>query len=114
MKPHALLFFSFSLLLIIPACSGSSSPGDSTQPDAGGDARSLPDTGIDDAAPDAPGTCNTLVDSAPAITVEQVAGEPPAPQGGTIVDGTYALTAAVIYTGPGGPTGPSGTAQTTL
>jgi hypothetical protein len=111
----------FSMLLVVPACS-SSSPGDSTGTDAGhdaaSDAHSTPDTGdaasATDAAPDAPAVCNTLVNSASSITVEQVASDPPAPQGGTPVDGTYALTAAVIYTGPDGPTGASGMSQTTL
>ena len=105
----------FSMLLFVPACS-SSSPGVATETDAGGDAasdaHSLPDTG--DAGLDAPVACNTLVNSASAISIEQVASDPPAPAGGTPVDGTYALTAAVIYTGPGGPTGASGTTQTTL
>ena len=104
----------FSILLLVPACS-SSSPGVSTQTDAGtdaaSDAPSLPDT---NAGLDAPVACNTLINSASAISIEQVASDPPAPEGGTPANGTYALTAAVIYTGPGGPTGASGTTQTTL
>jgi len=81
-------------------------------PDAAGDA--APDHPASDAADDAPVACNTLVNSAPSITVEQVASDPPAPQGGIPVDGTYVLSAAVIYTGPAGPTGPSGTSQTMI
>jgi len=104
----------FSMLLFVPACS--SSPGVAPGTDAGGDAasdaHSLADTG--DGGLDAPIACNTLVNSASAIPIEQVASDPPAPAGGTPVDGTYALTAAVIYTGAGGPTGASGTTQTTL
>jgi hypothetical protein len=80
--------------------------------DTAGDA--APDHPASDAADDAPVACNTLVNSAPSITIEQVASDPPAPQGGTPVDGTYVLSAAVIYTGPAGPAGPSGTSQTTL
>jgi len=112
MNPRPLLF---CVLLLIPACS-SNSPGESTQTDAGGDAandaHSLPDTA--DAAPDAPPVCNTLPNTASPVPVEQVASDPPAPGGGTVVDGTYALTAAVIYTEQSGPTGASGTTQTTL
>jgi hypothetical protein len=108
------LLFS-TLLLIIPGCS-SSSPDPSSETDAGNDAasdaHSLPDT--NEAAVDAPTVCNSLPNTASSVSIEQLASEPPAPQGGTIVDGTYALTAAVIYTGSGGPTGPSGTTQTTL
>jgi hypothetical protein len=55
-----------------------------------------------------------LVNSAPSIGVVQVAADPPASQGGVPVDGTYTLSSAVIYTGAGGPAGPSGTAQTTF
>jgi hypothetical protein len=48
------------------------------------------------------------------VSVEQVASDPPAAQGGTIEDGTYWMTAATVYTGPGGPTGETGTMQTTI
>ena len=79
------------------------------------DAHSSPDTGdAASSANDAAETCNTLVNSASSVSIEQVASDPPAPQGGTIANGTYTLTAAVIYTGPQGPTGASGTTQTTL
>ena len=67
-----------------------------------------------DAASDAAPSCNALANAAPIVSVEQGASDPPAPQGGTVVDGTYWLTAAVVYTGPSGPTGMTGTAQTTL
>jgi hypothetical protein len=111
------LLFS-ALFLLVPACSSGSSPGpgDSTKADAAidapGDAHASPDTS--DAAIDAPTVCNSLPNTASSVSIEQVASDPPAPQGGAIVDGTYALTAAVIYTGPNGPAGPSGTTQTTL
>jgi hypothetical protein len=38
----------------------------------------------------------------------QIAATAPVLAGGTIVAGTYDLTAASIYTGPGGATGPTG------
>ena len=108
-----------SLLLLAPACS-SRSPGDGAHADAGpdgaSDARSPEEAGdaAGDAAIDAPTACNTLANSAAPIPVVEVAADPPAPEGGTVVDGTYALTGAVIYTGSAGPTGTSGTTQTTL
>src|SRR4029077_14547108 len=46
--------------------------------------------------------------SAPAIQEIQVATAPPAALGGTVVDGTYYLSESIIYTGPGGASGPSG------
>ena len=109
-----LALLGFSILLLVPACSSSSNPPDAPATDAGSDAdaRSLLDAS--DAATDAPEACNTLVNSAAVIPVDQVASDPPAPQGGTVVDGTYTQTSAVIYTGQGGPTGASGTTQTTL
>jgi hypothetical protein len=39
----------------------------------------------------------------------QVATNPPAPLGGTIVDGTYHLSQSLTYTGPGGAAGPTAT-----
>jgi hypothetical protein len=107
-----------SALLLVPACSSS---GDVTTADGGRDTRdALPDAVdaapavVDDATSDAPPACNTLSNIAATITVEQVATDPPAPQGGTPVDGLYTLTATVIYTGTDGPSGAAGTAQTTL
>jgi hypothetical protein len=101
-----------SLVALTPAACSSSSVEAS---DAG---RSDAPPGIDAApessAPDAGSICNDLANDAPTITVEEVASDPPAQQGGTIGDGTYFLTAAVIYTGSDGPSGATGTAQTTL
>ena len=48
------------------------------------------------------------------MTGAQVAENPPAMQGGTVVDGTYFLTNLTIYTGPEGPTGATGTSDTTI
>jgi hypothetical protein len=73
-----------------------------------------------DAATEATGTtdstpaCNTLTNAAPSVTIDQVAMDPPAPEGGTIADGTYWMTSVAIYTGADGPTGATGAAQTTI
>jgi hypothetical protein len=66
-----------------------------------------------DEAGDGGPECNTIANDAPVIPVTQVAADPPAPQGGTILDGTYWGTSLTIYTGPNGPTGTTGTFQTT-
>ncbi len=112
------------------ACSSSSSGGDSTT-DAGSDtstadsstndgamahdsaAVDASDSSVDDAS-EAGGACNTLANVAQPVTIEQVAALPPAPQGGTFVDGTYVLTDFTAYTGADGQTGPEGTTQITL
>jgi hypothetical protein len=90
------------------AAAGDGSGGDAAPAEAGGDGG-----GSSDAAADA-GACNTLVNSAQSVMVQQVAMDPPSPAGGTILDGTYDLTAVAIYTGPNGPSGPSGSSQTTI
>jgi hypothetical protein len=118
------------LALVATGCSGGASPpaqpGDAAPPpasardggeagDAEGDATTVPPPGADSAHGDsAASACNTLANTAHAITTQQVASDPPAPTGGAIADGTYVLTSATIYTGPGGPVGPGGPAQTTL
>lgn len=62
-----------------------------------------------------PGACTGLVNSASVVAESWVAASAPTPRGGTVVSGVYHRTAAVIYTGPGGATGPSGRwAQQTL
>jgi hypothetical protein len=105
------------LLVLLTACgSGTTSV---SSADAGVDA----DASISSDAPpygeapddagDAGSLCNTIVNDGPVIPVTQVAANPPAPQGGTIRDGTYWGTSLTIYTGPNGPTGTTGTFQTT-
>ena len=84
---------------------------------AGRDALAASDAPVDasaDGAGDAAMACNDVVNSAPVVAVTQIADDPPASSGGTIADGTYELTAVAIYTGASGPTGPSGTEQTTV
>jgi hypothetical protein len=67
----------------------------------------------DDAGADTGAPCNAIANGAPMVDVIQLAADPPLPQGGTIVDGTYWQTALAIYTGPSGPAGKSGTSQMT-
>jgi hypothetical protein len=57
-----------------------------------------------------PATCNVLIDDGPVVTPTAVAATAPTPAGGTLVDGTYDLTALTLYTGPGvSASPPSGT-----
>ncbi len=63
--------------------------------------------------PNAP--CSTLVNVAQPVDIVDQAGDPPAPAGGVLVDGTYVVRKAVRYTGAGGSSGPSGkTVQMTI
>ena len=87
----------------------SSTPRDASGPSADGGSAVPIDTGSD-----APRACNTLSNTGPIVTTQQVAMDPPQLQGGTVADGTYTLVDATIYTGPSGPTGAGGSAQTTL
>jgi hypothetical protein len=41
--------------------------------------------------------CNQLADDAPTYSMTFAAGTPPAPSGGTIVDGTYLLSRQTVY-----------------
>src|ERR1041385_3940142 len=61
-----------------------------------------------DAAPDGPDECNALATPTNSVLAMQMASAPPTPQGGTVVDGNYIVTMAIIYTGVGGATGPTG------
>jgi hypothetical protein len=68
------------------------------------------DAGPEDARADAAGgACNTLMNTAPLVSEEEVAMAAPKPMGGTVSDGTYFLTTATLFTGPQGGTGPTGT-----
>ncbi len=55
--------------------------------------------------------CNAVANTAPVVQIQYVAEEPVETFGGTILDGTYVMNAAVEYTGVGGPSGPSGTSS---
>lgn len=124
MKLH--LFFGSAALLLAAAC-GSNGP--TTLADSGAfDGPTPQDATTDSSHPpsdsggpvdsgstvDAAPACNAIVDVAALITANQTAANPPNPMGGIIADGTYALTDATVYTGPGGPTGGLGQARVTL
>ena len=91
------------------------SASDAAAPDgeATDDAGGALDAAGDDDGSDGGAPCNTIANAAPVVDVTQVAADPPAPQGGTIVDGVYWGTSLEIYTGPQGPAGTTGTWQAT-
>jgi hypothetical protein len=111
------------LLLFFAGCASGPTPTttaglDASSSDSGlpteapaSDAAMTEESASDDAGDDSGAPCNTIANDAPVVDVTQVAADPPAPQGGTIVDGTYWQTSLAIYTGPNGPTGTSGTSQ---
>ncbi len=80
---------------------GAASGPTSDVPDAATDARVVADAG------ECPSALTFLGNEEPIVAKAEVA---PQPAGGVIVDGTYVLTRAVLYTGDGGTSGP--TAQT--
>jgi hypothetical protein len=106
----------------VPDASGDASIADGASPppqDASGDASSSASsdgsTGApSDAAGDGASACNTLANIGSPVTITEVAQDPPPPQGGTVVDGTYVLTSETTYTGPGGATGTTGTQTVTI
>jgi hypothetical protein len=128
--PCLVLFVPCAVFFAAGCSSGSApTPADAGTPDghagadgggageggAGADAASEATASADAASSgDAASSCNDLANAAPAITIQQVVGDPPAPQGGAIADGTYWLTAATIYTGEGDAPGPGGAGQTTI
>lgn len=113
------------LLILFAGCTSSPVPTTTPEPDASSSDSALPteasasdaampeESASDDTGDDAGAPCNTIANDAPVVDVTQVAADPPAPRGGTIVDGTYWQTSLAIYTGPSGPTGTSGTSQMT-
>jgi hypothetical protein len=104
------------LLVFVAACGSSSAPATATDASSAGDGAGEPsadDAAADSGESDAGPPCNTIANAAPVVSVTQVAADPPGPQGGTIVDGTYWGTSVTIYTGPNGPTGATGTSQMT-
>jgi hypothetical protein len=89
------------LVALSVACSASTEPSSTTQ-DAESDtatSETATDTGAatDTSAEDTAGACNTLANAAPEITSATTTAAMPAPTGGTIVDGTYFLTASTVY-----------------
>jgi hypothetical protein len=57
------------------------------------------------AGPDGGGQCNTLANGGPVVHKVMVAQNPPPYMGGPLTPGTYFMTAATQYTGPGGAMG---------
>lgn len=124
---------AFRALVLLAACGGQSSApyqgtsnpgltptdGSATEDssigttEAGGAAADGGSSGADGAS-DATTACNTLVDTAPSVTTENVASPPPVLMGGTIADGIYFLTALTVYTGDGGAAGASNGNATTI
>jgi hypothetical protein len=96
------------------SASDAATPDDAAAVDAAAtDDAAFVDATFDDAGTDAGPPCNTIANDAPVVNTTEIAAEPPAPQGGTIADGTYWATALDIYTGPTGPAGVTGTSQMT-
>jgi hypothetical protein len=54
------------------------------------------------------GGCNEVPQIGSVVNEMQVDSAPPAAMGGWYPAGTFALTSATVYTGPGGATGPDG------
>ena len=52
--------------------------------------------------------CNDQIADGPCVVQVQIDDSAPAPAGGTLAGGTYDLAESVIYTNPGGATGPMG------
>lgn len=78
---------------ITPADSGTQHDSSTTVPDSGHAA------------------CSSIQNVAANVTANQVDESIPTAVGGSLVDGTYVLTATTYYTGAGGATGPTGKAQ---
>ena len=102
------------LFVLLAGCSSSSPPASASDAETPGqDATGPSDGDSQDAGTDANPTCNTIANTAPVVQVTQIAADPPTPQGGTILSGTYWGTSLDIYTGPSGPAGTTGTWQAT-
>jgi hypothetical protein len=110
---HRLILLSSSLLVLV-ACTPADD-GPTGGPDAEGNDGSAVDMSMGDAILDEAGQeveaaagCNDLLLDAPAVGFTYDLAAPPAPAGGTIADGTYFLTAQVLYQTASGPTLPLG------
>lgn len=116
---RTLLLVSGLVLALTSLGVGCGSSSNSTSSDAGmnndsgtgGDGSVAMDAGGNDGG----AACNSFAIGGQQVDVQQVASDPPAAMGGTIMSGTYVMTSAKIYTGVGGATGPSGeTTQQTI
>ncbi|HSO31732.1 MAG TPA: hypothetical protein VLT33_04435 [Labilithrix sp.] len=110
-----------ALSLSLAACGGATSSvpedGTATPTPSGGPSPSDPAPPSSPSSPPAPTptttpttppptACHAVTADGAAIPITMVAADPPAPLGGTIVDGTYRLVDAKLYTHPGGSAGP--------
>lgn len=101
-----------TLAVCLLVCGCPSSPGgDDAGNDGGTDAFSVmtPDAPEVPATDSGPMACNAVTNIGTVISQMFVATDPVTGTGGVIAAGTYVLTAASVYTGIGGMTGPTGT-----
>jgi hypothetical protein len=93
-------------VFLLGACSSNSSanpvdtdPAEAGAPEASGADSGQPSPGASvDSSP--PGPCDELTNSAPVVMIGSVPTRPPAPTGGTIVDGTYFVTNVTVFNIP--------------
>ena len=85
---------------------GAAPDGSETGTADGGDDAAAPSCPLPDAGSGA--SCNALVTSGPCVGQIQVDDNAPAPHGGELAAGTYDLTERILYTNPGGASGPTG------
>jgi hypothetical protein len=106
-----------ALCLLAAACSSSNDdsaatdatpPADAAAADPPRDAatrEAVTDAGLEAAADAAKAKCNALENVATDVPVVAQPATAPPPEGGALASGTYVLTSAVEYTGPGGMSG---------
>lgn len=82
----------------VPSATAKADSGDPGQQDAG-------EKGVPDAGSDSGGTCNAVVQQGASFEILATQAAAPAPQGGTIADGTWLGTSAKIW----GSSSPEGT-----
>lgn len=85
------------LALGLVACSGGGTGGAGGATGSGGATSSGGTTTTSAGGGGAASACNTVAITAPAITDANGAGTKPVPEGGTIADGTYEVTAHTYY-----------------
>jgi hypothetical protein len=104
--------FAFLLLGVTAACGSGGSDGSNTGTGAtAGSAGMGAEPGGTAGAGGSAGAsaaCNTLVQLGDAVDEIRVASDPPVLQGGALTNGTFVLREVRVYTGTGGPTGPTG------
>lgn len=91
------------------AASSVADAGTPSAPDAAQDAGTAAQDAGEDATTDSGKTpCNSLANVGSEVAEEASPTAPPEATGGTLMDGTYVLTSAILYTGAGGANGPTG------